>query len=479
MTSSRTSSPACSARWATPPVGSRKSLLEAAVQVATLLGFDLMPWQRQVIRVATELEGGRLVYRQVGVTVPRQSGKTSMMCVLLVAYALSRPDTRIIYSAQTRLDARRTMLDEWWPLLERSKLAPLVKPRRGAGSESLWFRNGSRISLVSSSSKAGHGQTLDLVVLDEAWAQVDDRLEQALRPAMMTRPDPQLWVVSTAGVNASLYLRGKVNDGRARAEMGVTDTACYFEWSAADDADPSDPATWLTCMPALDIKTQLSTVRADFELMALPEFRRAYLNQWPEVALTGWAVIPKAAWDALRARPVANGRVVLAADVTPQRDAGAICAAWRRPDGAVDVELIDHRPGTAWIVPRLTDLVRRHRPFATVIEAAPAPAGSLLAELEAAGIEITTPRVRDLAAACGLFYDLVTDSRMLRHGGYEPLDTALAGAVRRDLSDGWAWARRKATADLSPLVAATLAVWGDDKYGRGRVAPYDLVNSVR
>jgi phage terminase large subunit-like protein len=437
-----------------------------------------MPWQRQVIGGATEMSGGRMVYRQVGVTVPRQSGKTSMTLVLLVACALSRPDTRIIYSAQTRLDARRTMLDEWWPKLERSKLAPLVTARRGAGSESLWFRNDSRISLVSSTAKAGHGQTLDLVVLDEAWAQADDRLEQALRPAMMTRLDPQLWVVSTAGIASSTYLRTKVNDGRARAEMGVTDTACYFEWSAADDADPSDPVTWQGCMPALDRKTQLSTVRADFELMALPEFRRAYLNQWPEVALTGWAVISKAAWDALRARPVANGQVALAADVTPSRDAGAIAVAWRRPDGLMDVELIEHRRGTGWMAPRITAIVRKHRPVVTVIDAT-GPASSLLGELEAAGVEVTRPLVRDLTAACGLFYDMATDSRTLRHGSHEGLDAALAGAVRRDLGDGWAWARRKAVADISPLVAATLAVWGHDKFGRPRFAPYNLIDSVK
>lgn len=474
---SRDSLPACSARWATPPVKGRKDLCGVAVQIAELLGYDLMPWQRQVIGGATEMDGGRLVYRQVGVTVPRQSGKTSMTLVLLVTYALSRPDTRIIYSAQTRLDARRTMLDEWWPKLERSKLAPLVQARRGAGSESLWFKNDSRISLVSSSSKAGHGQTLDLVVLDEAWAQVDDRLEQALRPAMMTRPDPQLWVVSTAGVASSVYLRAKVNDGRARAEMGVTDTACYFEYSAADDADPSDPAVWQGCMPALGRKTQLETVRADFELMALPEFRRAYLNQWPEVALTGWAVIGKAAWDALKARPVPHGRVALAADVTPTRDAGAIAAAWRRPDGLMDVELIEHRPGTSWMADRIEAIVRKHRPVVTVIDQT-GPAASLLGELEAAGVEVTRPPLRELAAACGLFYDMVADSR-LRHGGHEALAGALAGAVRRDLGDGWAWARRKAASDISPLVAATLAVWGHDRHGRPQYAPYNVLDSVK
>jgi phage terminase large subunit-like protein len=265
--------------------------------VAAALGFGLMPWQEDVLAVATELgEDKMLVYRQVGVTVPRQSGKSTAMLCLLLGYALARPGTRIVYTAQTRLDARRMLLDEWWPRIQASKLAAVVKVRRGYGTEALMFANGSRVSLVSSSAKAGHGDSVDAFILDEAWAQADDRLEQALRPAMITRPDPQLWIVSTAGTDTSVYLRSKVADGRARAELGVTDTACYFEWSAADDADASDPETWRGCMPALGWTATEAAVAADFELMAEAEFRRAYLNQWPEVANPGWGEISEQAW---------------------------------------------------------------------------------------------------------------------------------------------------------------------------------------
>ena len=286
----------CAARWATPATG-RPNLAGPIGMVATALGFGLMPWQESVLGVATELgEDQMLVYRQVGVTVPRQSGKSTMVLCLLLGYALARPGTRVIYAAQTRLDARKMLVDEWWPRVQASKLAAVVKVRRGYGTEALLFANGSRVSLVSSSPKAGHGDTVDLFVVDESWAQPDDRLEQALRPAMITRPDPQLWIVSTAGTDISVYLRSKVADGRARAELGVTDTACYFEWSAPDDADPGDPQVWAACMPALGITASPEAVAADFELMAEAEFRRAYLNQWPEIARPGWAEISEEAW---------------------------------------------------------------------------------------------------------------------------------------------------------------------------------------
>ena len=152
--------------------------------------------------------------------------------------------------------------------------------------------------LASGTETSDHGDTLDLAVIDEAWAQRDDTIEQAVKPAMMTRESAQLIVVSTAGNENSAYFKGKVEDGRAMAELGATDTAAYFGYSAPDDADPGDPATWRACMPALGYTVTEGTVRADFTTMDLAEFRRAYLCQWPEVAKPGWGVVAEDAWGA-------------------------------------------------------------------------------------------------------------------------------------------------------------------------------------
>jgi phage terminase large subunit-like protein len=297
-----TSSLACSRssalpRFATPATG-RPNLAAGIGKTADLLGFTLMPWQHQVNGTATELgPDGRFAYRQVVLEVMRQQGKTVDLLAMMVARALRRPGTQISYTAQTRLDARHRLLDVWWPVIERSKLARFVDVRRGSGSEAYLFRNGSMLGLVSGTQTSGHGDSLDLGVIDEAWAQEDDHLEQAMRPAMMTR-DAQLWVVSAAGTERSAYFKGKVEDGRARAELGVTENGCYIGYSAADDEDPADPATWHRRMPALGITVSEETVRADFELMDLAEFRRAYLCQWPDVARPGWNVIEKDTWGA-------------------------------------------------------------------------------------------------------------------------------------------------------------------------------------
>ena len=301
--SSRSFSPgSASPRWATPATAGRDNLAGKVAWTATALGFDgLMPHQRLVIGTGTELlPGGRPAFRQVTLEEPRQQGKSVSILSLMMTRGIAAPGTMIAYSAQTRLAGRRRMLDVWWPRIRRSRgLRKLVDVRKAYGSEAFLFANGSMLMLSSGTQTSDHGDTLDLAVIDEAWAQRDDTIEQAVKPAMMTREGAQLWVVSTAGTEFSAYFRGKVEDGRAMAELGVADTAAYFGYSAPDDADPGDLATWYGCMPALGITVSEETVRADFETMPLAEFRRAYLCQWPEIAKPGWEVISRQAWEAL------------------------------------------------------------------------------------------------------------------------------------------------------------------------------------
>jgi len=286
-------------RWATPAEGG-DSFLRPVQVVARALGWrDLMPWQRLVIGTGTEIRPDGLPrFREVTEEVPRQQGKSIGILSLMVARALAEPGTMISYSAQARLAGRRRFLDVWWPRIRRSPLADDVDVRKGLGSEAFTFSNGSMIMLASGTESTDHGDTLDLGVIDEAWAQRDGKIEQALRPAMLTRPAASLWIVSTAGNELSSYFRAKVAEGRARVEAGVTGSSAYFGWSAPDDADPGDPETWRGCMPALGITITEDTVQADFETMELSEFRRACLCQWPDVAQPGWKLFSEEDWKA-------------------------------------------------------------------------------------------------------------------------------------------------------------------------------------
>lgn len=432
-----------------------------------------MPWQRLVADVALEVDPatGGLAYREVVVTIPRQSGKTTLGLSVRAHRAIGFGGPQnLVYTAQTRNDARMKWEDEHAPILARSVLAPLVRARKRTGAEAFVWSNGSIDSIPAPTAKAGHGKTLDLGFIDEAFAQTDDRLEQAFGPAMVTRPQPQLWVVSTAGTAESLYLRAKVQAGRRRVESGEPSQSAYFEWSAPNDADPLDPATWRACMPGLKCNGGIipeSAIRAEMDKAIAehgPEgmqlFRRAYLNQWTDEFASGWSVISQPAW---RARGGALGRpdgpVAFGVDAAwPDAEAASIAVAGRL-DGELVVQVVDHREGTSWVPGRLRELVDRHRPAAVVLDRK-GPAGFLAAEIDEAGVGLKHPTMDDVAQAAGSFYAAVCgDDPTLRHFDQPELDEALGSAMKRPLGDSWTWARKGAP-DISPLTAATLAAWG-------------------
>ena len=115
---------------------------------------------------------------------------------------------------------------------------------RGFGAETIQVDNGGTLQLLSASESSAHGEVTSLVVVDESWVHQDARVEQAVRPTMLTHIDAQLWAMSTAGTSESVWWKGKLDAGRAAAEMGVDEGICCLDWSPPDGANPVDESTW-------------------------------------------------------------------------------------------------------------------------------------------------------------------------------------------------------------------------------------------
>ena len=88
-------------RWATERTD-RDTFGPLVVEVAKQMGYDPMPWQTHVLDVALEHVDGRLVYRDVVVSVPRQRPKTTTVFWMLVWRMLAAP-SQAAYGAQSRL----------------------------------------------------------------------------------------------------------------------------------------------------------------------------------------------------------------------------------------------------------------------------------------------------------------------------------------------------------------------------------------
>lgn len=273
----------------------RPTLGPALADVAEQLGVPLMDWQRQVADTALEFDGDELAFSDVVATTMRQQGKSVLMLAVLLHRLLWLPHQRVMFGAQSRLVARTRLLDSWWPLIRRSRLRGLFSVSRGTGMEALRCSNGSMLTLLSSDESAGHGESLDLCVLDECWSMTSS-VEQAVRPTLLTRPSSQLWLVSTAGHERSVWWHEKCLAGRTAATSGLDGTA-YFEWSADPSLDPGDPQTWKQSMPALGVLCTEERVAKDMAAMPPAEFKRCYLNLMPDEADAGWRVFSRDLWE--------------------------------------------------------------------------------------------------------------------------------------------------------------------------------------
>ncbi|MEV0963271.1 terminase [Streptomyces sp. NPDC049910] len=487
----------CPPMWGTPRRPDFPTLGGKVAKVMVALGYTPMPWQRYVWDVALELDPvtGLFAYRNVGLSVPRQQGKTGSLLAVKVHRATAWKRQRIVYAAQTRGMARERFEHEFWETIEASRLAPRFVVRKGNGHEAIINRaTRSRIGITANTESAGHGPPLDLGEIDEAFAHEDDRLEQAFSPAMLTRPMAQLWWASAGGTERSVFLNKKREQGRALVEelwrTGRHPRTAYFEWFAPDDMPRDDPATWRATLPALGYTVTEETIRAEYEKLDPAEFDRAYLNRTRKKAPPVDPNVPKAKWPGLADQLSKPGaELAFAVDVSQDRSHCAIAAASLRADGRVHLEIIDRRPGTDWVVPALARLHELWRPLVVAIGSSGAPAGSLIDDVIAAGITVpedksrphrghlVVVRTNDLTEACGQMADAMNQGTAV-HLDQVPLTAAVNGARSRRVGDAWALDRTHSLVDVAPLVAVTEARWALLTKGPAVLDDYDVLDSV-
>jgi hypothetical protein len=430
-----------------------------------------MPWQREVVDVATEVDPSTnlFAYSVVGLTVPRQSGKTTLTGAVMEHRTISRPRSRVWYTAQTREIARDWLLNEHLPGLELSPLEPYARARRAQGSEGITYPHGGMLRIFAPLPAALHSKQSDLVVADEIWAHDLERghqLDQAIVPTQATRSDPpgaQVWKVSTAGDEKSLWLWETVTKGRAAVEAGRRSGTAYFEWSCPDELDPAAPSSWERFHPAFGITIGVAQMRAALEELGPTGFARAYGNRWPEGmgSAASPPKIPPGRWAAVLVPPISSvpGGVTMALgfDTDRDRSSGAVAVAWR-DGGRLRCELIDHRPGTGWMAERLAELSSRYGPVG-IGYPADSPALDIADTLASTGAPIGAIRGRDWPAACAGWLAAIVERRV-KVGEHPALAAAVEVAPGRDSGDGgWAWARRGAVSSIAPVVAATAACW--------------------
>jgi phage terminase large subunit-like protein len=422
------------------------------------LGIRFDPWQDGAGRIILAKRADGSYATSVGgvvMSIPRQVGKTFLLGAVVFALCLLFPGLTVIWTAH-RLRTAAETFSFMQGMTRRKKIAPHVeKVVLGSGDEEIQFRNGSRILFGARERGFGRGFSMvDVLVFDEAQILTENAIDDMV-PATNQAPNPLLLFTGTPPKPTD---PGEVfAEKRAKALGGSSDGMAYIEFSADEDAQADDPKQWEKANPSYPHRTSAQAIMRMRENLTDDSFMREALGVW-DTSKTKM-VIDSISWGlAADAASMAIDRLALAVDVAPDRSVASVSFAGQRADGLWHVELDEHRAGTGWLPAWVAARCERNRIRAVVIDGK-SPAASMIEDLRAAGVKVTTTSAGDMAAACGQLFDGVMEGRV-RHTDQPQVNVALSVARKRPLGDAWAWNRKSAESDITPLVACTLALWG-------------------
>jgi hypothetical protein len=149
--------------------------------------------------------------------------------------------------------------------------------------------------------------------------------------------------------------------------------------------------------------------------------------------------------------------VALAIEISQDRRHTSIVAAGHLDGGQVAINLVEYLTGTN-PVPAVLELRQQRTVLAVAVDPM-SPAATTIRLLEEAGVAVTQPNLSDLRVAHGLFVDMANTER-IRHPSQPLLTTAIRHLEQRRAGGADAPERRGSPVDVSPAVAAELAVWG-------------------
>ena len=423
--------------------------------------MPLDEWQEAVFEASMgERADGLWSSRLVGVSTPRQNGKSQLIVARALAGVLLFDEKTIICSAH-QTDTAREVFQRLLDVIEDN---PSLEGRvdsvmRAINREFIRFKGGQTIRIKARSVSGSRGFSADCLLLDEA--QILGRPAwSSILPTMSARANPQAWLLGTPPTpddDGEVFeqLRGQAVEKSGRRMS-------YVEWSASSDDDIDDEDAWRRANPAYGVRISREAIEAERSSMSDEQFQRERLGMWDSDSSA--RVIDEKSWSLVAdesSMPVE--RLTLAVDVAPDRSTATVCLAGRRADGIWHVEFDEQRSGTGWVAEWVKDTASKNRLHAVVADEMSGLVKTINGRhfLGDTDVQVTlaASEGRDMAIASGQFFDAVM-GRDVRHPDQPQLNAPLSVARKRPLAGGWAWNRKDATSDITPVVAVTLALWG-------------------
>lgn len=448
------------------------------------LGFDW--WQSQLGTVCLGYgEDGQYVATVggIGLSIPRQVGKTYFVLSMLVILCILFPGLQVVWTAHHLRTSTKTFTT-LRGICRRRKVAPHIKSMRSAnGEQQVEFANGSMIMFGARSQGFGRGfDEIDVEVFDEAQILDSKALEDMIAATNQARHEHGALLFFMGTPPRPTDPSEAFSTRRAEALSGEAEDSIWLEIGAEPDSDPNDQSQWPKMNPSFPTRTPLNSIlRLRKNLGDEDSWNREGRGIWDPVSTTG--VIPGPDW-LLRGQEhsIAVDRFALGVEVGPDLAWASVAFAGQRADGDWHFELDEDQHtkgrGVAWLRPHLQYLVKNNSDIRAIVVDVAGPIATLLIEVKQSGggskwffkddegkadrsLEVTPVKVIELGQGCANVLSGIVNGT-LHHIAQPQFTAAALAAGKRALGDTgmWVWSRKTAESDITPIQAGTLALIG-------------------
>jgi hypothetical protein len=460
------------------PPGSRANSWEDVADLSARAGVVLDGWQELILKTAMgERRDNTWAAKRVGVTVPRQNGKSQLLVARALAGALLFGEKKIVISAHQQ-DTAREAFNKLVEILEAEDNAWLmgrVKPNgimNAINREQVKFRNGATIQFKARSGAAGKGFSSDCLMLDEAQI-LSQRAWVSINSTMSAMENPQVWLLGTAPQvedDSSVF-----ESIRSAAVEGRSSTAAWCEWGAdasADDYDPASEFTRWSANPAWNTRMNHEVVDGEFETYSADKFAQDRLGVWlSEMGGGGTRAISEDTWNSLIGTAPDDGMPSYGVAFSPTGKRMSVGGAVKSSDSAVHVELVTDpyegdleaglSPIADWFAAKTPNGQIRWKRAGVIVLSGSAGAGVLRQMLLDRGVSarrITVASTPQYLQACEMFRNAAEEGLMTRSEHGQEALTASVAVCDRDKRGGWL--ATVPDMDETPTEAVSLALWG-------------------
>jgi len=432
------------------------------IDLANEIDEPLLPWQEYVALNAHRYKAdGRWQYPQIGILVARQSGKSHLMRMRILAGLILWDEPLQIVAAH-KLHIALEHFNQIIDVLENHDwLAKQVKKiRRVNGQEEITMLSGNRLRVVAANS-AGRGLAkCSTAMLDELREYKNNDGWSAISKTQLAATNPQIWGISNAGDDTSVPLLNLRERG-LQTIAGQSDSVGWFEWSAPMGCKVDDWEAIAQANPALghtihpdNIAAMLKEDEAIIRTEILCQFLNTMQSPWP---LDAWGNCYDQDFTVDPTK-----QVFAAFDVTPRRNHASLVLGQVLENGRIGLSLVqtwesDTSLDDLNLANGISDWIRKFE----IMEVAYSKntASNVAARLQAAGIQTKDIDGRLFAQSCDEMLSAMTSKR-IAHADQSEFNKHIVSCARIPFAagDGWVIGRRASNAVVNGAVAAAMVV---------------------